>query len=139
MHTAGETDVHGIRLVCTFAIATSQETSTSIGERLLQVGLSYPLPGAPTTYTAAFRKAQVSSSGVFHIFPPLSGHHAPASPKPAYWTTSQSVQLVHDGQVYKVIGRSELRDASHALVWTSRTAFPVLKKRRPTTRVNRVV
>ena len=70
MHTAGETDVHGIRLVCTFAIATSQETSTSIGERLLQVGLSYPLPGAPTTYTAAFRKAQVSSSGVFHIFPP---------------------------------------------------------------------
>ena len=70
VHTAGDVDVCR-RLVCTFAIGTSQGTSTSIGECLLQAGLLYPLPGAPTTYTAAFCEAQVSSSGVFHIFPPF--------------------------------------------------------------------
>ena len=72
VHTAGEVDVHGRRLVRTFAIATSQGTSTSIGERLLQAGLSYPLPGAPTTYTAAFCEAQVSAQVCFTSPPPPS-------------------------------------------------------------------
>ena len=44
VHMAGEVDVHGRRLVCTIAITTSQGTSTSIGECLLQAGLSYPCP-----------------------------------------------------------------------------------------------
>ena len=123
VHTAGEVDVHGRRLVCTIAIATNQGTSTSIGERLLQAGLSYPLPGAPTTYVAAFREAQVSRLGVFGIFPPsLATTHQlhPSQLRAALGPPSRSVQLVHDDRMYKVTARSELRDASHVLVWTSR-------------------
>ena len=70
VHTAGEVDIHGRRLVCTIVITTSQGMSTSLGECLLRAGLSYPLPGAPVTYTTAFSKAQASRSGVFSIFPP---------------------------------------------------------------------
>ena len=86
-------------------------------------GAFVPLPGAFTTYVAAFCEAQVSRLGVFGIFPPsLATMHQlhPSQLRAALGPPSWSVQLVHDDQVYKVTVRSELRNASHVLVWTIR-------------------
>ena len=123
VHTAGEVDIHRRRLVCTIVITTSQGMSTSLGESLLRAGLSYPLPGAPVTYTTAFSEAQASRSGVFSIFPPsLATTHQlhPSQIRAALGPSSRSVQLLHDGEMYKVTGQSQLHNASHVLVWESR-------------------
>ena len=123
VHSAGEVDIHGRRLVCTIAITTSRQgRSTSLGECFLQAGLSYPMPGAPATFTRAFTEAQASSSGVFAVLPhSLATSHQlhPSQLRAALGPSSRSVHLVHNGEVYKVTGRSELRDASHVIVWES--------------------
>ena len=125
IHTAGEVDVHGRRLICTIAITTSshQGTSTSIGECLLRAGLSYPMPDASADFTGAFAEAQASSSGVFAILPhslAASNQLCPSQLRAALGPSSRSAVFLHNGETYKVTGKSALRHASHVMLWVSR-------------------
>ena len=123
IHTSGEVDVHGRRLVCSIATTICQGQSTSIGESLLRAGLSYPLPGAPATFTAAFAQAEASQSGVFGVFPPSLAHSAEATPaqlRAALGPSRWAVELQYGGEGYKISDRSCLRSASHVMVWKSR-------------------
>ena len=115
--------MHGRRLVCSIATTTRQGQSTSIGESLLRAGLSYPLPGAPAIFTAAFAQAEASQSGVFGVFPPSLAYSAEATPaqlRAALGPSRRAVELQYGGEGYKVSDRSCLRSASHVMVWESR-------------------
>ena len=68
------------KLICSILTTDSLGMSTSIGQCLLGAGLSYPLPGAPSTYTTVFAQVEASCLGVFKVFPPALAHSPEVTP-----------------------------------------------------------
>ena len=125
IHTQGEVDAHGRRLVCDVTTITANGTPTSTGEALLRAGLSHPLPGAPATFVQAFEEAKTAGVGLFSVLPVALATSAAVQPSALRATltaTRRFITLTHDGAQFQVTNRSVMRHSSHVLIWTSAIA-----------------
>ena len=123
IYTAGDMDIHARRLVCDVHTTNSQGITTSPGERLLQAGLSYPMPNAPANYLAAFAEAEATATGVFSHFPPnlaKSPELRPHRLRSSFSASRKAVHFTMNGNEFMVTNQSTMRHVSHALIWESR-------------------